>query len=257
MARVSIAQGDVNVKRGDTAQLDAVVVNAPLMTHDHLQTSPGSRAEITLDAVNFIRLAPNTDIGFADLQYHRYQAQLGVGTIVLRVIGNSNSQVEVDTPSIALRPLGPGEYRISVFDNGTSQVTVRSGRMEMSGPSGSQPVEAGQSLLVRGDFANPEYQASAEIARDQFDDWSESRDNELLASQSYRYVSPDITGAQDLDANGTWVSSQYGQAWEPKVCRPIGRPTAMGSGLTRAITAGRGSITPVGAGHRITMGVGL
>ncbi|HEY1947122.1 MAG TPA: DUF6600 domain-containing protein [Bryobacteraceae bacterium] len=216
VARVSIAQGDVNVKRGDTAQLDAVVVNAPLMTHDHLQTSPGSRAEITLDAVNFIRLAPNTDIGFADLQYHRYQAQLGVGTIVLRVIGNSSSQVEVDTPSIALRPLGPGEYRISVFDNGTSQVTVRSGRIEMSGPSGSQTVEAGQSLLVRGDFANPEYQAGAEIARDQFDDWSASRDNELLASQSYHYVSPDITGAQDLDANGTWVSSQYGQAWEPQ-----------------------------------------
>jgi hypothetical protein len=216
VARVSIAQGDVNVKRGDNGQLDAVVVNAPLMTHDHLETSPGSRAEIALDAVNFVRLAPNTDLGLADVQYHHFQAQLGIGTIVLRVVGNSISQVEIDTPSVALRPLGPGEYRISVFDNGTSQVTVRSGGLEMSGPSGSQSVNAGQSLLVRGDFSNPEYQNGYEIARDQFDQWSETRDNELTASQSYNYVSSDITGAQDLDANGTWVPSQYGQVWEPQ-----------------------------------------
>jgi hypothetical protein len=228
VARVSIAQGDVNVKRGDTGQLDAVVMNAPLMVHDHLQTAPGSRAEVTLDAVNFIRLAPNTDLGFADLQYHRFQAQLGIGTMLLRVIGNSISQVEVDTPSVALRPLGPGEYRISVFDNGTSQVTVRSGRLEMSGPSGSQTVEPGQSLLVRGDFSNPEYQAGAEIAHDQFDDWSASRDNELLASQSYHYVSSDITGAQDLDANGTWVPSQYGQVWQPQGVAPDWAPYSDG-----------------------------
>jgi FecR protein len=228
VARVSIAQGDVNVKRGDTGQLDAVVMNAPLMVHDHLQTAPGSRAEVTLDAVNFVRLAPNSDVGFADLQYHRFQAQVGIGTMLLRVIGNSISQVEVDTPSVALRPQGPGEYRISVLDNGTSQVTVRSGRLEMSGPSGSQIVEAGQSLLVRGDFANPEYQAGPEIGRDQFDDWSASRDNELLASQSYHYVSSDITGAQDLDANGTWVPSQYGQVWEPQGVAPDWAPYSDG-----------------------------
>jgi hypothetical protein len=228
VARVSIAQGDVNVKRGDTGQLDGVVVNAPLMVHDHLQTAPGSRAEVTLDAVNFIRLAANTDLGFADLQYHRYQAQLGIGTMVLRVIGNSISQVEVDTPSVALRPLGPGDYRISVFDNGTSQVTVRAGRLEMSGSSGAQTVEAGQSLLVRGDPGNPEYQTAPPVARDQFDDWNASRDSELMASQSYHYVSSDITGAQDLDANGTWVPSQYGQVWEPQGVAPDWAPYSDG-----------------------------
>jgi len=216
VARVSIAQGDVNVKRADNGQLDAAVVNAPLMTHDHLETAPGSRAEVQLDAANFIRLGPNTELGFADLQYRRYQAQLGIGTIILRVTHDTNADVEIDTPSVTLRPLGQGEYRVSVFDNGTSQVTVRSGRLEMYGPSGSQRVDAGQSLLIRGDAANPEFQAGYEIARDQLDDWSATRDNELLSSQSYGYVSPDIGGAQDLDANGAWVPSQYGQVWTPQ-----------------------------------------
>src|SRR5437868_10057618 len=94
VARISIVQGDVNVKRGDNGELVAAVVNAPLMVQDHLQTSPGSRAEVQLDFGNLIRLAPNTDIGFADLQYRRYQIQLGAGTIVYRALRNSNAQSE-------------------------------------------------------------------------------------------------------------------------------------------------------------------
>ncbi|HMJ63397.1 MAG TPA: FecR family protein [Bryobacteraceae bacterium] len=216
VARISITQGDVNLKRGDNGQLSAAVVNAPVMARDHLETAPGSRAEVQLDATSLIRLAPDTDIGFSELAYQRYQVQLGVGTVVLRVLGNSNAQLEVDTPSVALRPAGPGEYRISVFENGTSQITVRSGRLEMNGARGSEMVEAGHSLLVRGDSSDPEFQTSYEIARDPFDNWSAARDGELQSSQSYRYVSSDVNGARDLDAYGDWVPSEYGEAWAPR-----------------------------------------
>src|SRR6266566_332671 len=65
-ARLSIVQGDVNVKRSDSSDLVAAAVNAPLLAQDHVQTSPGSRAEVQLDYANMIRLAPNTDVGFAD-----------------------------------------------------------------------------------------------------------------------------------------------------------------------------------------------
>jgi hypothetical protein len=215
VARVSVVQGDVNIRRGDNSQLSAATVNAPLLGQDHLETAPGSRAEVQLDGANLIRQAPNTDIGFVALAYERYQVQLGIGTIILRVLRDSSAQLELDTPSVALRPLGQGEYRISVFDNGTSQVTVRSGRLEMSGPNGSQNVDAGHSVLVRGDAADPEFQNSYQVARDQFDEWSGTRDSELLASESYRYVGPDVNGAADLDAYGNWVPSEYGQVWAP------------------------------------------
>src|SRR5438477_7325986 len=49
VARLSIVQGDVNVKRGDTGELVAAVMNAPVMVQDRVQTSPGSRAEVQLD----------------------------------------------------------------------------------------------------------------------------------------------------------------------------------------------------------------
>lgn len=217
VARLSVVQGDVNVKLGSTGELVAGAVNAPLVAQDHVQTSDGSRAEIEFDYANSIRVAPNTDVGFADLEYRRYQVQLAAGTIVYRVLRQSDGQAEIDTPSIAIRPMQEGIYRISVRDDGTTEVTVRSGEAEIYSPSGSQYLQPGQTMLVQGDASNPQFQTIAEIPADQFDDWCGNRDRELLASQSYRYVSPDIYGADDLDAYGTWVPSQYGTVWQPQL----------------------------------------
>lgn len=216
VARISIMQGDVNVRRGDTSELVAAAVNAPLMMRDRLQTSNGSRAEVELDSANSIRLAPDTDLGVADLEYRHFQVQLGAGAIIYRVLRPSQAQGEVDTPSIALRALGEGSYRIAVLPDGTTEIDVRAGAAEIAGPRGSQRIDAGHSVLVRGNPADPEFQEIQPPMRDQFDDWSETRDRELLSSQSYGYVSPDISGAEDLDANGSWVPSQYGQVWAPR-----------------------------------------
>lgn len=216
VARLSIVQGDVNVKLGSSGELVSAAVNAPLVAQDRVQTSPGSRAEVELDSANLIRLAPNTDLGFADLAYHRYQLQLGAGAVIFRVLRDSDAQAEIDTPSIAMRPAQQGEYRIAVLDDGTTQITVRAGQAQVFSPSGSQNLDAGRTMLVRGNPASPEFQTSYEIARDQFDDWSAGRDRELLASQSYNYVNRDVYGADDLDAYGNWVPSQYGDVWAPR-----------------------------------------
>jgi hypothetical protein len=216
VARISIAQGDVNVKRGDSGQLTAAAMNAPLMAQDELQTSGGSRAEVEFDSANLVRLAPDTDVRIADLQYQRYQIQLAAGTIIYRVLRNSAAQSEIDTPSIAVRPTREGEYRISVLPDGTSEITVRSGEVEIFSPRGSQREGPGHSTLVRGNPSDPEFQNTYEIARDQFDDWNEGRDRDLLGSQSYARVSPDVDGADDLDRYGNWVPSQYGDVWAPQ-----------------------------------------
>lgn len=215
VARLSIAQGDVNIKLRN-GELTGAALNAPLLASDRLQTSEGSRAEVELDAANLVRLAPNTDLGLADLEYHRYQLQLGAGTIIYRVLRQSDAQMEVDTPSVGFRPTSIGEFRLSVLDDGTTQITARSGEGEIFGPRGSQTLPSGQTVLVRRNSGDPEFRNAPEIARDQFDDWSAHRDSDLLGSQSYRYVSQDVAGAADLDNYGKWVPSQYGQAWTPQ-----------------------------------------
>jgi hypothetical protein len=102
------------------------------------------------------------------------------------------------------------------LNDGTSQIDVRAGAAEIFGPRGSERLEAGHSVLVRGNPADPELLEIQPAVRDQLDDWSEMRDREVLPSRSYQYVSPDVSGAEDLDANGTWVPSQYGQVWTPR-----------------------------------------
>jgi len=228
VARLSIVQGDVNLKLASTGELASAAVNAPVVAQDRVQTSPGSRAEVELDSANLLRLAPNTDVGFADLEYHRYQVQLGAGTISYRVLRDSDAQAEIDTPSIAVHPAQRGEYRISVLDDGTTQITVRAGAADILSPRGSQRLEAGHTTLVRGNPSDPEFQTSYELAHDQFDDWCAGRDHELLASQSYNYVNRDVYGADDLDAYGNWVPSQYGQVWAPRPPVPDWSPYSYG-----------------------------
>jgi hypothetical protein len=226
--RISVVQGDVNIRRGDTGDFVAAAVNAPLMAQDHLQTSAGSRAEIQLDAVHAIRVAPDTDLALSSAAYQNYQAQLGAGTVIVRVLRPSQTQFELDTPSIAARPADPGEYRISVLPDGNTQITVREGSLEIFSPRGNQRIAANQSVLIRGNPSDPEFQNTYVPGRDQFDDWSATRDRELLSSQSYQYVSPDIAGAQDLDAYGSWVPSQYGPVWAPQSAPPDWSPYSSG-----------------------------
>jgi hypothetical protein len=55
-------------------------------------------------------------------------------------------------------------------------------------------------------------------ARDGWDSWNDQRDSYLERAQSNRYVSPDINGAEDLDAYGRWgVDPAYGNVWTPNV----------------------------------------
>jgi hypothetical protein len=217
VARVSVIQGEVNVRRGDSGEVVAASVNAPLMAEDHLQTAAGSLAEVQFDSGNMVRLAPDTDLGFADVRYRRYQIQVATGTVMYRVLRDASADAEIDTPSISVRPLGIGEYRVTVNEDGTTEVTVRSGNAEIFSPAGSQRLAAGTTMLVRGSQSDPEFQEVAAIGRDQFDDWNHTRDSQLLRSRSYQYVASDVYGAEDLDDHGTWVPSEYGTVWQPRV----------------------------------------
>ena len=62
VARISLMNGEVSVRRGDAAEWVAGVVNAPLMTDDRISTAPNSRAEVQFDSANLIRLGGNAEV---------------------------------------------------------------------------------------------------------------------------------------------------------------------------------------------------
>ncbi len=219
VARLSIVAGDVSIQRGDSGDRSAAAVNAPLMAGDIVAAGPRSRAEIQLDPANVARLASDSEVRLSELTPGRYQLQVGRGTVMFSVVRESHAQVEISTPSVSVRPLKPGAYRVSVFDDGHSEITPRMGEAEIYSPKGTENLQPGNTLMARGDPSDPEFQIVKAIEQDDFDHWNAERDQKLSRqSQSSRYVGPDVDGTQDLDANGRWVNSpDYGGVWTPTV----------------------------------------
>jgi hypothetical protein len=218
VARISLLNGDVSVKRGDSGDLIAAALNAPLVAGDELLTAGASRAEIQFDYAHLLRVAGNTEVRFSELEYRRYQVQLATGLVTLRVHRNIEAEMEISTPTIAIRPLERGTYRVSVNPDGTTELIVRSGSAEVYTPRGSQRVRSGRMLIARGSASDPEYRVTGDPAEDDWDRWNRNRDRDFDRTTSYRYLPPDIYGADDLDIYGRWIyDDPYGWVWAPRV----------------------------------------
>ena len=218
VARISVINGEVSIQRGDSNEQTAAAVNAPLVAGDIVSTAPGARVEVQFDSANMLRLAPDSEVRISELTAQRYQLQVARGTVILSVVRDSHAQVEVSTPSISVRPTQRGAYRIAVFEDGRSEITPRAGEAEVYGPRGVETVHVGNTMGVRGDPADPEFNVSSAIPQDDFDRWNAERDQNLMRSTSYRHVNPEIQGADDLDSHGRWVNvPEYGDVWSPTV----------------------------------------
>ena len=218
VARISVLNGDVSVRRGDSGDVVAAAINGPIMADDRILTGASSRAEVELDFANAIRIGPSSEVRFSGMDVNSFQIQVAVGTATFRVLRPSQAQSEVDTPSVALHPLRQGIYRVSVREDGTSEITVRSGQADIYSANGSQRLESGQTMNARGSAADTEFQIVQAIPPDSWDRWNEDRDHYLERSQSSKYVSPDVYGAEDLDQYGQWTNDPtYGNVWAPNV----------------------------------------
>ncbi|HEY2016961.1 MAG TPA: DUF6600 domain-containing protein [Bryobacteraceae bacterium] len=216
VARISLMNGEVSVRRGDSGDWVAGIINAPLLSDDRISTAPNSRAEVQFDSANILRIGGDAEVRLTQLEAGRYQMEVAHGTVTFRVLRPSEANVEVDTPNVSVRPSKQGVYRISVSENGETLVASRAGEVEIFTPRGSQWVTAGQMMVARGTPADPEFQIVNAMPLDEWDRWNDNRDRGLLQSISNQYVGPGVYGAEDLDNNGTWQDvAPYGPVWHP------------------------------------------
>jgi hypothetical protein len=221
VARLGVINGDASVKRGDSGDWVAAVLNAPLMAGDSVSVAPGGSAEFQLDYANFVRIGGDSEVRISQLDNGRQQIQVARGLVTWRVLRDpnlSNVQSEISTPAVAVHPLRLSEVRVEVAADGATRIIVRRGDSEISTPRGTERIHEGNMMLVRGAADDPEYQVVYAPARDGWDNFNDQRDAYLERAQSNRYVSPDINGAEDLDANGRWgYDPNYGNVWTPNV----------------------------------------
>ena len=223
VARLGVINGEASVRRGDSGDWVAAALNAPLLAGDSLSVGPGGSVEMQLDYANFLRVGGDSEIRISQLDNGRAQVQVSRGLITWRVIrdnSGANTQSEISTPAVAVHPLRLSEVRIEVAADGATRIVVRRGDADVSTPRGSEHIREGNMMLVRGSADDPEYQVVYAPAKDGWDNFNDQRDAFLERAQSNvgRYVSPDINGAEDLDANGRWgYDPAYGNVWTPNV----------------------------------------
>jgi hypothetical protein len=216
VARVSIIQGEVSTMPNGGNEWVASTVNAPLQRGDKVSTNDRSRAEVQLDFANVLRLNQQSQVNVADLTRQRIQLQLSQGMINYDVLKGSDAEAEIDTPNVAVHPSAEGSYRISVDPNsGDTVVTVRKGQAEVSTPQGSTTIQQGQMITIQG-TDNPQYQVNDAPGRDDWDEWNQKRDGQILQAQSWNHTNKYYTGTEDLDRYGHWNNAPgYGDVWTP------------------------------------------
>ena len=217
VARVSVIQGNASMQRGDNGDWSAATVNTPLEAGDRLSTGDNTRAELQLDGSNVARFSSDASAKIATLNRSQIQLQIGQGLITYSVLRGSDAAVEIDTPNVAIRPRGEGQFRILVNNNAETQVVVRSGSADIATPQGSTTVTEGQMITIAG-TDNPQYQIANAPARDEWDNWNNDRDRAILDAQSWQHTDRYYTGSEDLDGYGSWQNvPDYGPVWVPSV----------------------------------------
>ena len=191
-------------------------MNRPLTTGDRLWTESRARTEIQLGGA-MVRMGANTSVSILNLDNRIVQLQLTQGTLNVRVRRFATNQVlEVNTPNLAFTLRQAGEYRITVDPDGNATtIIVRKGRGEAYGEGAAYVLDSRQPYRFTGTGLR-DYRYVNAPRLDEFDRWSSERDRRYDNSGSARYVSQDVVGYQDLDANGIWRTDvTYGNVWYP------------------------------------------
>lgn len=216
--RVSFVSGAVSVQPAGTDNWGQAYPNLPLGPGDRIFTDSDGRAEIQVGQT-FVRIGPNSDVSFVDATPHGLNFGVAQGSARFHTLGLWPGQaVHVNSPNGSATIVQAGELRTDVLTDDNATIFTNYFRdVFISGAGGfGQHIGSGQALELIG--TNPVFPQWLDPADpDPLDGWSRQRDQLVLNSPSYRYVSPEIPGAADLDAYGEWQpGTDYGAVWFPR-----------------------------------------
>ena len=217
--RLSIVNGAVSIQAAGTSDWGQAYLNYPVGPGDRIFTDSDGRAEIQVGRT-YVRVGPNSDVTFVDLDEHAVTFGIAQGALHIRTRGLWDSQsFYVQTPSGSTTVNGPADFRVDVYpDQQTAIFTNYDGDVYVSGANDfGMDTGPGQALELVG--TNPVYPQWLQPANgDDLDRWSERRDQQIAQTNSFRYVSQELPGAEDLDNYGQWTpGTDYGDMWFPNV----------------------------------------
>jgi hypothetical protein len=216
--RLSYITGTVSFQPVGSDDWGEAFPNLPLGPGDRIVTDFDGQAEIQVGQT-FIRIGPNADVSLVDSTPGGLFFGVAQGSVHVRTFGLWQGQsVVVNTPSGSVTESQPGEFRVDVMLDEQAALFTAFGdetTLFISGAGGFEQYITGQALeLVGSNPVFPQWMQPADW--DALDQWSRQRDQQIAQALSYRYVSPEVPGAYELDAAGSWMpGTPYGPIWFP------------------------------------------
>jgi len=226
VGRLADARGGVSWFDAERGEWDDAERNRPLTTGDRVSTAPQGRAELRVGST-VLRLGGGTELELRQVDDERLVFQLHRGSLALRVKTREKAEeIEVVTNEVRLTPQRAGHYRIDRTDDSTFAGVWR-GDLRIEDAFGftiatGQRAELWRERARRNNEAGELRHSWNSLPADEFADRvfaEDRRDEQRTASNTY--VSPEMTGAEELDRFGRWDRHpEYGAVWYPVDVRP-------------------------------------
>lgn len=214
IARVSFLEGAASLQRQSTDSWDGAALNVPVFPGDLVHSTKDSRLELELYG-GFIRMSENTSLGLVEFTPKLYRFDLSVGLTTFS-FGDDRPQIEIATPQVAVKFKKAGIYRINVQLDGTTEVTVREGEVELFSKTDSFKLKKDKRAVFPNNSSSVSFTQA--LNTDDWDSWNNQR--ELLVSinsvNGYFKPRPYLYGSSTLSQYGQWLNvASYGFVWKP------------------------------------------
>ena len=217
--RISLVEGDVQIKTPDAGDWGYASINTPLAEGDEVWAAQGGRVELQLNSGTYIRLNENSALQILSMDKDSSQFYLSQGNAYFYYDAPGGSVMQIDTPDASTRAFDRAIFRIDMSDRFQyTDVAVYKGYVETENEVGHTRINAGQ-MVSLGQNTNGEVAPMG--PSDNWETWNKSRNDRIFAGRgsSSRYLPAELGAySYDFDNNGRWQQvPDYGYVWTPTV----------------------------------------
>lgn len=229
VGRVAELQGTLWAWDDDAGEWVAAWRNRPVAQGDRFAVGADGRAELRIGRSE-LRLGAGSELDLLALDDARIVVELHRGALAWRLASAAQArQAEIRTREGVLRPLAAGHYRIDrgAGVDGPTWAGVWQGRLEFVGGGNLLQLDPGERVELRATAGGVRTRIAA-MPDDDFGAWARAAAAPFEA-ESWRHVSPEVPGSEDLDRHGHWDRHpEYGAVWLPGALPPGWAPYARG-----------------------------
>ncbi|HAK60370.1 MAG TPA: hypothetical protein DCO77_08300, partial [Nitrospiraceae bacterium] len=192
-------------------------INMPLQLGDRLWVPELARTVVRFAGGTMIRLDEESALDILTLDEGSAQLYLAQGRAYLNFWYVAEGSLQVETPLASVRVYNRSIFKVDVAEDGTTDIAVLKGIVDVESRSGTTTVTSGKIFTVR----DTGYTDLASLGSpDSWEEWNRERDTRLAGQgDSSEYLPPELRAStEDLDAYGSWAYVEgYNYVWTPSV----------------------------------------